>query len=189
MVPFQCEAFPSVGTQSAPVVINVNHKLDDHEGFFFFMEPLNAEKFEIIRKITIQNYGSAFLTVYGYTDEKQLSNLMPYYELNSTAKRLNESKKEMSLSVYGSTYHSMVSFAETVRKTWNVLVPDTQVLLPKHYQSRESSMWQKRRTFELPNSVIAAQKSLPLLGLYVECKPLYNVSVAVVGLGGVELSG
>jgi len=187
MIPWQCESYPALTKGTAPACIELNHKQDDHEGFLFFIEPVNATHFPVLKRIALQNYGSAFFSVFGYTEDKQLSTLMPYYEQKQTAKR-QDSKFGVSLCMYGSVLHDAVFFGDHIRKNFTVLIPDTQMLLLSHYTHRDPKHWQKVRTFTLPDRLIAQQTKTPFLGLYIESRPFYDESKSIVGLGGIELT-
>jgi hypothetical protein len=191
IIPFACESFPNIASKANYSRVDLSHVNDDHEGFFFFIEPDQQKQngvFPVIQQMRIQNFGTAFLTVYGYTDEKEIDALLPYYALNTTKTRLQEDKRnEMSLSIFGSATHSFITFAERVRKTWTVLLPDTQLLLESHYVKRDPKFWQKQFVFSLPKRVVEKQKQHPFRGLYVECRPIYDIANSMIGLGGIEL--
>lgn len=193
-IPFRCEAFPSVATQSSASYVTVHEKEDEHEGFFFFLEPTQSTSFDIIQRVYIQNYGSYFITIYGYTKNQELDQLLPYFENSRSlvpADDQKETKKEMSLSIFGSTLckqSKSISFGHHIRKRWTVVVPETQLLSMTHYEKKDSVMWQKQRVFTISPRIIDAQQTEPFLGLYVECRPMYDYhGSAIVGLGGIDL--
>lgn len=191
-LPFRCENFPEIATCKAASYVEVNEKDDDHEGFLFFLEPEKKDTFGVIRSIVIQNYGSAFVAVYGYTNQKQLDHLCSVFEQDQTAKRLKDETKQGALSVFGAIKNqegSFLSISDEIRKSWTVLVPKTQLLLPHHYSSKNPQFWQRQKRFEMTRFTIEQQIKTPFLGLYVECRPVYDLETAIVGLGGVGLFG